>query len=88
MRPERKREIEREIERQVERQRNREGHNLEKVQLALVFLALEVRWTRDRKVAGSNPGKERRENFLLQSQLCVLTLYSVSVPPPCYCSST
>ena len=24
------------------------------------------------------------ENFLLQSQLCVLTLYSVSVPPPCY----
>ena len=25
-----------------------------------------------------------RENFLLQSQLCVLTLYSVSVPPQCY----
>ena len=31
---------------------------------------------------------ERRENFLLQGQLSVLTLISVSVPPPCYCSST
>ena len=29
---------------------------------------------------------EWRENFLLQSQLCVLTLYSVSIPPPCYLS--
>ena len=28
--------------------------------------------------------QERRENFLLQSQLGVLTLYSVSVPPLCY----
>ena len=32
--------------------------------------------------------RERRENFLLQSQLCVLTLYLVSVPPPCYGSGT
>ena len=31
---------------------------------------------------------ERRENFLLQCQLSVLTLISVSVPPPCYHSST
>ena len=32
--------------------------------------------------------QERRENFLLQGRLSVLTLMSVSVPPPCYCSST
>ena len=32
--------------------------------------------------------QERRENFLLQGQLSVLTLISVSVPPPCYRSST
>ena len=31
---------------------------------------------------------ERRENFLLHGQLSVLTLISVSVPPPCYHSST
>ena len=31
---------------------------------------------------------ERRENFLLQGRLSVLTLLSVSVPPPCYHSST
>ena len=31
--------------------------------------------------------QEQRENFLLQSQLSVLTLISVSVPPPCYRSS-
>ena len=31
---------------------------------------------------------ERRENFLLQGQLSVLTPISVSVPPPCYRSST
>ena len=31
---------------------------------------------------------ERRENFLLRGQLSVLTLISVSVPPPCYRSST
>ena len=30
---------------------------------------------------------ERRENFLLQGRLSVLTLISVSVPPPCYHSS-
>ena len=32
--------------------------------------------------------QERRDNFLLQGQLSVLTLISVSVPPPCYRSST
>ena len=32
--------------------------------------------------------QERRENFLLQGQLSVLTLISVSVPPLCYCCST
>ena len=31
---------------------------------------------------------ERRENFVLQGRLSVLTLISVSVPPPCYHSST
>ena len=31
---------------------------------------------------------ERRENFLFQAQLSVPTLISVSVPPPCYHSST
>ena len=31
---------------------------------------------------------DRREHFLLQGQLSVLTLISVSVPPPCYLSST
>ena len=32
--------------------------------------------------------QERRKNFLLQGPLSVLTLISVSVPPPCYRSST
>ena len=36
----------------------------------------------------SNPLLERRENFILQGRLSVLTLISVSVPPPCYHSST
>ena len=31
---------------------------------------------------------EQRENFILQGRLSVLTLISVSVPPPCYRSST
>ena len=31
---------------------------------------------------------ERRENFILQCRLSVLTLISVSVPSPCYRSST
>ena len=31
---------------------------------------------------------ELRENFVLQGRLSVLTLISVSVPPPCYHSST
>ena len=46
------------------------------------------RLSRDQKVAGSNPLHERWENFLLQGRLSVLTLISVSVPPPCYRSST
>ena len=32
--------------------------------------------------------QKRRENFLLQCELSVPTLISVSVPPPCYRSST
>ena len=40
---------------------------------------------RDRKVAGP---QERREDFLVQGQLSVRTLISVSVLPQCYCSST
>ena len=47
-----------------------------------------ARRTRDWKVAGSNPLQERRENVLLQGRLSVLTLISLSVPPPCYRSST
>ena len=48
------------------------------------------RRTRDRT---EGPGsvesrQERRENFLLQGQLSVLTLIWVSVPPPCYRRST
>ena len=33
-------------------------------------------------------GYTRQEDFLLQGHLSVLTLISVSVPPPCYGSST
>ena len=36
------------------------------------------------KGPGFESRQERRENFLLQGQLSVLTLISVSVPPPCY----
>ena len=43
--------------------------------------------TRDRKVAGSSL-LERRENFLFLGRLYVLTLILVSLPSPCYCSST
>ena len=46
------------------------------------------RRTRGRKVAGSNPCWSGGRIFLLQGQLSVLTLISVSVPPPCYRSST
>ena len=46
------------------------------------------RRTRDWKVAGSTESLlERRENFLLQGRLSVLTLISVSVPPTCYCGN-
>ena len=37
---------------------------------------------------GGYTRQERREDFLLQGHLSVLTLISVSVPPPCYGSST
>ena len=37
---------------------------------------------------GSNPRRSGRENFLLQGRLSVLTRISVSVPSPCYRSST
>ena len=50
---------------------------------------LEEHGTRDRKVAGSSPGRSGGKIFLfffslLQGQLSVLTLISVSVPLPCY----
>ena len=37
--------------------------------------------TRDRKVAGSNPGRGDGRNFLVQGQLHVLTLILVFVSP-------
>ena len=40
------------------------------------------------KGCGFKSLQERRENFLLHGQLSVLILISVSVPPPCYRSST
>ena len=40
------------------------------------------RRTRDRKVAGSSPCRSGGRFFFLQGQLSVLTLVSVSVPPP------
>ena len=40
------------------------------------------------KGLGFESRQERRENFLLQGHLSVLTVISVSVPPPCYRSST
>ena len=46
------------------------------------------RRTRDPTVHGWEFRQEQRENFLLQGHLSVLTLFSVSVPPPCYRSST
>ena len=36
------------------------------------------------KGRGFESRQERRDNFLLQGQLSVLTFISVSVPPPCY----
>ena len=44
--------------------------------------------TRDWKVAGLNPCWNGRRIFILQGRLSALTLISVSVPPPCYHSST
>ena len=45
------------------------------------------RQTRDQKVCEFESRQEQWENFLFQGQLSVLTLISVSVPPPCYRSS-
>ena len=39
------------------------------------------------KSLGFESRQEQGENFLLQGQLSVLTLISVSIQPPCYCSS-
>ena len=39
------------------------------------------------KGCGFESLQEQRENFILQGQLSVLTLISVSVPPLRYCSS-
>ena len=53
--------------------------NVEKVTTPLLNLvpgsssAVEQRRTRDRKVAGSIPGQERRDNVLFQSSLSVMT---------------
>ena len=44
------------------------------------YSSSEGRWFESRQ--------EGRENCLIQGQLSVLTLVSVSVPPPCYRSST
>ena len=44
-------------------------------------------WQNDRD-DGFESLKERQEKFLLQGRFSVLTLISVSVPPPCYHSST
>ena len=45
--------------------------------------------THNWKVPGLSPGRSEEwwEKFILQGQLSVLTLISLSVPPPCYCSS-
>ena len=37
--------------------------------------------TRDRKIESSSPSQERLENFLLQSQICVLTLTRCPLHP-------
>ena len=59
----------------------------------LLFLSLTFSSRRPDSIACCNLSRcqilqERRENFLLQCQLSVLTLISVSVPPPYYRSST
>ena len=41
------------------------------------------RWTRDRKVASSNPGRSGGKNFSPKLTLCADS-YSVSVPPPVF----
>ena len=46
------------------------------------------RQTHDLKGCGFESLLEQRENFHLQGRLSVLTLILVSVPPPCYRSST
>ena len=46
------------------------------------------RRTPDRRVSGSSPGMSGGSQFSSPRQLSVLTLISVSDPPPCYRSST
>ena len=46
------------------------------------------RRTRDRNIPGFESPQEQREKFLLQGQLFVLTLISVSVSSPYYRSTT
>ena len=46
------------------------------------------RQTHNQKGRGFKSRQKRRENFLLQGQLSVLTLILVSVSPQCYLSST
>ena len=46
------------------------------------------RRSRDRKVASSNPGRNGGRMFSSRVNFFVPTLYSVSVPPPCYRSGT
>ena len=53
--------------------------------------SLLVRWRAPdswSKGCESESRQERRENFLLQSQLCVLTLIRCPLHPPCYRSGT
>ena len=41
-----------------------------------------------RKKGGRTPATGKRYLFTFMCALSVLTLISVSIPPPCYCSST
>ena len=46
------------------------------------------RRTLDRKVTGSSPSSSGVQKILLRGQLSLLTLISVTAPPPCFRSST
>ena len=68
------------------------GHGYKKNNTLFCWGAGIVQWlerrTRDSEVAGSNSCGTGGTIFFLQDQLSVLTLISVSVPPPCYRIST